>query len=424
MLEFRENHVGTPEQAIRALNYRFLEKMHHSRVKTATYRDCRQTVANTIDLIPSGPYNYPVNNYNAYTTNPYQMGYKYFGDNNIPPPMQYFHPVDYNSGNRSNVYGHQKTDVKYLGGVNANDYCPPISSYAARVPTGQLIELDTPTPVIDYQKKDNKRIFNTISHYTPEFDEADCSKGQLGNVNNYEYAKVEKKPSKPGLAGSDKNSFSSWDFVYRNLESLGYSKDLGDREDVLHKRDSDLYRIRQKSFKEPLNHQEERYLDKRKVQSNFEGLNGREGDESLLPKKKSSFDDLNKEVRDRTHQDRFSIVERDKKYSQTLPNQNKHRMLQINQVAKVSDSMRNLDLYQNDNENDKQVKWQCSTCTFLNTVAKDICEMCGKSKRRGNEDKPLASGGKECPQCTLVNEKNVSNCDACGASLKDSPTYI
>ncbi|XP_012275747.1 uncharacterized protein LOC105697209 [Orussus abietinus] len=73
---------------------------------------------------------------------------------------------------------------------------------------------------------------------------------------------------------------------------------------------------------------------------------------------------------------------------------------------------------------DSRSRWNCSTCTYLNDASRRICEMCGKSRKKGNEEKPLASGGKECPQCTLVNERDASLCDACGASLKDSPTYI
>lgn len=431
VLEFRENHVGTPEQAIRALNYRFLEKMHHNRVKSATYRDYRHLPTNNVDLISSSTYNFPVNNYNTYSA-PYPAGYKYFDDNCGPQMnVQYFQPIDYGSGNRCNVYGHPKAEGKFFGGINANEYCLPVANYPPRVPTGQLIELDTPAPAVsNYQKKDNKRIINTISHYIPGIEEADSSWKPTGDLNNYEYAKVEKKTLKSPVGGAEKDSFSSWDFVYRNLESLGYSKDLGDREDVLHKRESDLYRIRQKSAKELEDEQVPIHLDKRKVYPNFEalersGINGRIGnDESFLPKKKSSFDDLNKELRDRTYQDRSNFADRDKKYSQTLPSQHKHRPIENDRTAKLNDSMKELDLRQKGPQNEKQVKWQCSTCTFLNTVGKDICEMCGKSRRKGNEDKPLASGGKECPQCTLVNEKNVASCDACGASLKDSPTYI
>lgn len=69
-------------------------------------------------------------------------------------------------------------------------------------------------------------------------------------------------------------------------------------------------------------------------------------------------------------------------------------------------------------------KWDCVTCTYHNSVSRDICEMCGKSRKVGDESRPLASGGRQCPHCTLVNEKGVSTCEACGCCLKDSPTYI
>ncbi|RWS29824.1 uncharacterized protein B4U80_09515 [Leptotrombidium deliense] len=68
--------------------------------------------------------------------------------------------------------------------------------------------------------------------------------------------------------------------------------------------------------------------------------------------------------------------------------------------------------------------WSCSSCTYLNTVQRDICEMCSRSKERGSENVPLVSGGKECPRCTLVNDKNIDYCTACETNLIDSPTYI
>jgi spermatogenesis-associated protein 2 len=83
-----------------------------------------------------------------------------------------------------------------------------------------------------------------------------------------------------------------------------------------------------------------------------------------------------------------------------------------------------LDISHKSSEVPDKNKWECVTCTFLNVPSRDICEMCGKSKMRGPEVRPLASGGRECPQCTLVNEKGVGTCEACGSSLKDSPTYI
>jgi spermatogenesis-associated protein 2 len=83
-----------------------------------------------------------------------------------------------------------------------------------------------------------------------------------------------------------------------------------------------------------------------------------------------------------------------------------------------------LDIVRKSSEVSDKNKWECVTCTFLNVPSRDVCEMCGKSKMRGPEVRPLASGGRECPQCTLVNEKGVGTCEACGSSLKDSPTYI
>lgn len=71
----------------------------------------------------------------------------------------------------------------------------------------------------------------------------------------------------------------------------------------------------------------------------------------------------------------------------------------------------------------KKDKWQCSTCTYLNKLSLQACEMCGKSKR-GPEIQPLTSGGRECPACTLVNTRNATACDACGTSLQHCPTYI
>jgi hypothetical protein len=68
--------------------------------------------------------------------------------------------------------------------------------------------------------------------------------------------------------------------------------------------------------------------------------------------------------------------------------------------------------------------WSCSTCTYLNSDSKDVCEMCHRSRKIGNEAMPLISGGRECSRCTLVNDKEEKFCRACDTSLADSPTYI
>lgn len=70
----------------------------------------------------------------------------------------------------------------------------------------------------------------------------------------------------------------------------------------------------------------------------------------------------------------------------------------------------------------KEEKWECSACTYFNSASVEICEMCGKSKTIVLQTMEI--GGSQCPACTLVNPKDVAKCKACNSSLKDSPTYI
>ncbi|XP_015610498.1 protein tamozhennic [Cephus cinctus] len=440
ILEFRENHVGTPEQAIRALNYRFLEKIHQSRVKVDSYRDYRHLPQSAIvDVVPTISYHVPSNNYSSTGLSTCHDEYRYLDEGNVSPgSYRYFNPVDSVSlGNRCNTYSYLPADNKYFSGIHGTSYCTAMSTYGTKVPTGRLIELDTPVPipVANYDKSLNRQ----TSYKNSDFDEVDSFRRKSNDADRYNYTKVEKKHGKSGLAPIEKDTIDSWDFVYRNLESLGYSKDLGDREDILRKKEMDCRTSRQKSSKSPANNDlddrnlSQRLYEKKRSRNAFNELdrtNGRSvtNQESLVHKKKSSPDLSNLGALGSTDikiEDQY-IHNKSKKYSQTLPNQraNDRYRTSEQQIAKLADSLRSLGVPPREKHPEVENRWNCSTCTFLNAPNREICEMCGKSKRRGNEDKPLASGGKECPQCTLVNEKNVSTCDACGASLKDSPTYI
>nr|XP_027201810.1 uncharacterized protein LOC113795787 [Dermatophagoides pteronyssinus] len=68
--------------------------------------------------------------------------------------------------------------------------------------------------------------------------------------------------------------------------------------------------------------------------------------------------------------------------------------------------------------------WSCQSCTYVNDECVEICQMCHRSRTKGNESTPLITGGRQCNKCTLVNNKNDKFCTACGTSLADSPTYI
>ncbi|XP_017884638.1 uncharacterized protein LOC108627737 [Ceratina calcarata] len=418
VLEFRENHVGTPEQAIRALNYRFLEKIHQSRTKSDSYKDYHYPQPSCIDeASPSIPYHI-MPSYNLMPV--CQSEYRYIEDTNtVPGSYRYYQPMDHGFTNRCG-YGCLPHCNKYLSSVN-----PYYTPGYARVPTDRLIELDMPVTVANYDKLHNRK----TSHRIPDLDEMDSYRRQSndGDSRDCDYGKR--------IGKSEKNNYDSWDFVYKNLESLGYSKDLGEREDILHKRECDSRSSKQKMYKQIDNDEKYsayRYEKKRSGKSDeTDGssmTNGRyhhhhHHDTLPLKKKSSSFDlmDSNR------YRDASSEGHKEKRHgSQTLPMQRSHRS--SDQIVKIADSLQDVELANTRKEDvraeDERSKWNCAACTYLNSSSKEICEMCGKSRHKGNEDKPLASGGKECPRCTLVNEKNVSVCEACGINLKDSPTYI
>lgn len=437
VLEFRENHVGTPEQAIRALNYRFLEKVHQNRAKTDSYKDYypQQTGIDVVPLHP--PYHHIMHtNYNATMPSTCQTDYRHIEDTTnmaVPANYRYYQPINHGFINCCTSYSCLPSHGNkfYGNSMQSNPYCTTLPAYAARVPTGRLIELDIPASVANCDKTHALR--KSMSHRISDLDEVDFYRRQSSDGDHYEHGKTDKKTASRSNSSTGRDGYDTWDFVYRNLESLGYYKDLDDRDDVLqHKKELDSIRAKHKIFRQAEN--EDKYsthrLEKKKSGGRIEtneidsSETNDKNHQDILPfKKKSSSFDLSDSNRYST-----DAYTRDKKHnSQTLPIPRTHKS--SDQIAKIADSFKNLDIVQmnkqkKEGEEKEEKRWNCATCTYLNMPDQDICEMCAKSRCKGNEDKPLASGGKECPKCTLVNEKNVSICEACHTSLKDSPTYI
>lgn len=449
VLEFRWNSVGTSEQAIRALNFRFLERMHQIREKnsTSSYRNYRHVQPMGVDpsvmsLAPSAmTYHQPMANNSTILPAMCKPDSVYPTEGNF-----FFTPVD-TVGTLSNRFVHPYVRVPPI-----NSYYPmsqtaqgnSTTSSATRVPTGRLIELDTPLPVANYERSLSMPNDSTVKPsksriHDSEMDEVDFRRCLGDDVDRAEYARVEKKPVSKLSHANEDGKINDWEFVYKSLESLGYSKDLGEREDVLRKKEMMLEarnssRAQQKSSRPLANVEQEEYAirfvkdDKRKTKSGtVKGTNFNEDDSSTLNGQEhrgtAGRKTLSSGWQDSANSTGESTSERSKKYSNTLPSSrslyksgNDHQA-----VTKNVDSTR-------DNKQsavgDTDGRWNCATCTFLNRCGREICEMCGKSRRKGNEDKPLASGGKQCPKCTLVNEKNAATCEACSTSLKDSPTYI
>ena len=427
MLEFRFQYVGTPEQAIRALNFRFHERSQQMREKTSSlcYRDYRHVPPMGIDptlsaLTPTTiPYHYAMSN--NYNTGVHPGICK--PDSVYPTDGHfYFAPVDPESLSNRHINHYAISQPRYLP-ISQNPLAnsgmsPSIPGHATCVPTGRLIELDTPLPVVNYERNlylhtDHSSKSQKSRSRDIEIDEVDFRRSQSGE----DYARVDKKPDKKFSRNNEDGKNNDWEFVYKSLESVGYSKDLGEREDVLRKREMEARnssRTQQKSSRSLVNvevdekHGTRSRDEKRRVNSGVRGTNFNECDVNGVFRKKGSLE----------LQDSNAATSEIKKYSNTLPNSR----------AKSENSglTKNSELVKNNGKSGKATegRWNCAYCTFLNPYGREVCEICGKSRKKGNEDKPLASGGKECPQCTLVNERNAASCEACTASLKDSPTYI
>ena len=354
------------------------------------------------DIIsPSIQYPLPVSNFN--TSIPVcPPEYSYLGGDSGLTPGNYRHDFP---ENLSNSYGY-RTPKNF--GISYHTAMPTSTS---GVPTGCLIELDPPNLEKSHSIKMNHK--NCL-------DEVDLGYRHIGN--NDHYAKVDRKSSKPS------SNSENWDYVYAGLESIGHSKDLGDRDDILYRREVGAHSSKHKPPKpsKPTEY-EEKFLkfEKRRlnrVQNESESATNSRSNhhehQYVGHKKKSSFDAADSNSRTEFFSDK--IQEKSKKINQTMPNSNIFQTTDAEE--QIAQYMRDLNLSQNDNKKDDM--WTCTWCTFWNTPDKSICEMCVKSRFKGNEDMPLASGGKECPLCTLVNEKDVLRCSACDADLTNSPTYI
>jgi spermatogenesis-associated protein 2 len=344
------------------------------------------------------------------------------------------------------------------------------------------------------------------------------------------FERVESQPLTSGKAKEDGiGTYRSWDYVFRNLESQGYSKDQGDRPDILSSspelmagssisqnhlgdvRNSRHHQSSAKNLEETLmelrleEFQKVAPIDRRPLKINealqkinmetdsdtCQGpLSKRSANVDTVDGSRSVYDNMSSPPKDNPERERpvttvlpssksnssFSAVN-SKESARTLPRNNRKYVEERQRSAQAGTHYSSTTLnprhlqdvsnhYQltagisNPSPPDQIVavqdpgskarteerkgsvvdipfdyaressvvseknKWECVTCTFLNVPSRDVCEMCGKSKVRGPEVRPLTSGGRECPQCTLVNERGVGTCEACGNSLKDSPTYI
>lgn len=613
MLQFRENHVGSPENAAKGLVYHFHQRQYQEQQQQqlaayhqGTALDTYGTAARFHQPVASCMYGqvqplHPVPHMGYFNCSPYPTGQahtytlppqpRYAGvvspQQALPPTVTYpvpamvhpayhhisglHHPVlksqDLYPTNGHHPHHHYSTPAAVTplplqNGYSVSTQLPsapaPLQNFSCAVPTGQLIELDGTAPPHSSgsetqhtnsatESTSSVLIPRTVRHqgFSQLPQTATLRKNNERQVNNHRQGVQQPQPhsyntslqiveSQPLTSGKAKEdgtgTYESWDYVFRNLESQGYSKDLGARPDVLSPSpermagNSISHRNHLEDVRNPRHHQpvvkdlEETLMELRleefhkvlpvecrplKINEALQKIRMETASETCqgpLVKRspsieavdgsRSVYDNMSSPPKDNPERERpvtialassklnsnISAINK-KESARTLPRDTRRyveesekslqagihyssttldpRHLQDGSnhyqlTSVVSDSLplelsvavrdssskvrteerqgssgdMPLDLSHESSEISDKVKWECVTCTFLNVPSRDICEMCGKSKVRGPEVRPLASGGRECPQCTLVNEKGVGTCEACGNSLKDSPTYI
>lgn len=311
------------------------------------------------------------------------------------------------------------------------------------MPTGQLIELDNP--------KDNENgCYDMVDSATKrQLDQLESHK-QLAKSTNLDSLTLSK--SKEDGAGT----FESWDYVYRNLESQGYYKDLGERPDVLQQNES---KKKSKKVSKPSIELENEFNNLNltspisvvadpplKINEALKKLKDHEvnrksnyskiEDSATRVAQSSSYDNISSQDSYNKNSKNLHPVPTksiSNGVTKTLPRERVSMLSpeKPNHVSASTLDTKKLRRQDVDNVKPKEVKqkgreengsWSCHACTYLNAPMVEICVMCGKSKK--TVEMTMAVGGSQCPVCTLVNPKEVTACQACNSSLKNSPTYI
>uniref|UniRef100_A0A1B6G7C1 RanBP2-type domain-containing protein n=1 Tax=Cuerna arida TaxID=1464854 RepID=A0A1B6G7C1_9HEMI len=392
VLQYRETHICTPELAVRGLTYR----LHQRRYEEQQYRNQMEnynTVAryhHPIDHCPYAAryhYNYTLPNPRYGVVSPQQP---------MPPPYPIYHIKPHE------VYGGSYYPVQN-GYIPLPVPPPPLvmSNYSCSVPTAQLIELDPPHDPPIYNPNTHRR--SSSDHRV----EHDARK----NGERYPSDMYSRSTTSDDLGSrkSGKNkecNWESWGYVYQRLEEKNGGKKR--EEAVVEKK---------KEHKRPPSPMD---LDDALKAFSLDDLHQLTVPEQRPLKINEALSKLRLDSDGDTKkkENRVSLYDNSSPPASSSPKQMQSisRDMKKPEDSKLTET-RKLRVKLID-------KWDCVACTFQNSGGKDICEMCGKSRSKGGESKPLASGGRQCPQCTLVNEKGVTKCEACDTSLKDSPTYI
>lgn len=305
---------------------------------------------------------------------------------------------------------------------NSNGYCcnayvpPSPRTYQQIVPTAKLIEVESHNGA-SYDVVDNKSSHKSRNPEPFDNEIYKTSKPNNEIVNNLiDSTSSDKKDSQ----------LDDWEYVYRNLESQGYTKDLGERGDLLSpnsiRRAKESKKIKATNLDEHINNVGVSNKSGKTTESfNRKSIDRRKNDFIPIISKENSSGSSYDNVDEMKKQNKPS-TSNNVKVTKNWPKDSHSTVTDVKTVQNKDDRLVKKKINNISSPVDLK-KWQCQTCTFLNDANKDVCDMCFKSKVVTSEP-PMEIGGAECPKCTLVNPKNMKVCQACNGSLENSPTYI
>eukprot|EP00095_Tigriopus_kingsejongensis_P011905 maker-scaffold111_size354240-snap-gene-2.28 protein:Tk11905 transcript:maker-scaffold111_size354240-snap-gene-2.28-mRNA-1 annotation:"protein tamozhennic" len=351
-LDFRREHIGTPEQAIRAIVYR---QNQHSFRQGLT--DAGSTTTQGGAFNPFQPLASPA----------------------PPSTTNGFHPP-----------------------APAHTMQPGPNGSA--IPTGRLVELEA--------QAGHRRASSPGAR-------SDASYPQTGpipiTVQQLEEENRRHRPDPLPEGFLDSND-QSWDYVYRQLEHNGYTKDQAERPDVLTLL-SKVSLARQRGDPSVARHEvlsplslEERELLQQIQRTQL--ASSKPMDPGQPPV--DEVDAVHRRFR-RNSGDR----QRDSSRRQSH-NPEKRRSSRHSRPLSPPDV--------NDGPQPAKDVWQCYACTYSNPLKVEVCEMCGKSRNSpdlmstSHATSPGDSSTDQeetvaCQKCTLLNDRKLKVCEACGASL-------
>ena len=459
-LDFRRDHIGTTEQAVRALIYLKNQNSHqnpsYSQPSPAIVGRGQTSMINQVG-IPQTGMSYPLNQIPAQSIqNQLTPTSSYFNPNSNVP-MQNIHQYHDSNSNfqqvPSNAYGQpnfndrnrlqtlmQDQSQIHLGypnqvGQNSNSLSLPNGQ--SHIPTANLVDLQGP-PMIPPKRINTQRL--DVDHYNRESSSSSGSTlpGQGGpiplTVKQLEDDQRRKSVLEAaGIAVSQgtKNGSESWDYVYRQLENSGYSKDQADRPDVLELLIKQLQlqkEQQQYSLGAQLDVKGQSQKDPRVNHDNFnEFVNGTSGnissnktervhnsnahhrsnsshntEKSCKPSiEKRSSSSASKQLASAEKSKGKSIKSengekpmKSKNFSvkQSDKGERYHKPLEPPDVSSIppqlppkgrhlkSNSTSRYPIEPAYSGEESEDKWECQFCTFLNDDSIDICEMCAKSR--------------------------------------------